>query len=668
MKKISIYMALAIMGMLASCNKPEIAPDTPAPAGIKVVLTVNDALWTGEGTKTAFTAGEGVAMSGTEHLSLFYDKNDQLNDNIEASPLAGQYAFTMPADAEGCDWYGLMPYSDAFDPASLQFDLTAVQSPGANTFDPAFDLLVAQPFTVAGDAGEKSAEINSFKRLFAPFCLSLSGLGSGEKIYNVSMQLNQAPTVENALAGTFGITMSDSYAGTQATVVDATKSNEVSAVYADGLAAVDGRWPVWFMVNPMTINANCEITVSVTTATNTYTRTVELPTAFTFKTDEVNRLKFNIKGSGYEDITNDYYAQYQAGLDISINGTVFNKAINGAARKIKLYQQANANAVIADYTTNGILFLDYDEADGQTDQLDITAGWVKPTNIVIIGRYRNHQPCLITKMQPKGSEIHLKNVELSLTVPMYTSEVISMLDFNAEDCTIVAGEGHLFYESKPEMGFRSIVINNSIIRIVNALYDVQAYNDTKKTGIPTLTVLNIEKIWLTNCIVYAATTVSYPTFALAPYSGSRWPTPSLDLNIDHCSFYNIVTGNMGIVSLKNVAKFNFNYCVGDAPITAASHSPIAAFVDSMSKLADSTIYHNYFDDSNNNASYNWMVGWSAVTNAVTANYNTFTKNASPFTSTNSSTGYFPINTTVVTGNAAGAGASYNTKYWKTWEE
>lgn len=825
MKKISLYAAVAFLGLLASCNKQlENSVSTPDNEGTKALLTVKGAEWTGDDTKTAYTPGTGVGLTGEEMLSLYYYSNERFEGNIKASPsgIPGEYSFTIPAEADGCThWYGILPYSSQINTfnsnhSAVLMRLGPVQFPEDNSFDPHCDYLVAQPFDVSGTPGAESGEILAFKRIFAPLCIAVTGLNAGDRIFTATLKLSQAPSSASALGGTFYIAMNDSYDLTHTTCAPNAASNAVSAEYAYGLEAVGENWPVWLMVNPMTIEAGGTLTLTVSTANKTYTRTVAIPSSATINPYKLNRIPFNIKGEGYavaESITqdftaqvltgnqsliasdgsslqwassisstfnsasddnsgiagalyankaftfpevtgkkiigarifthpasryggnantctltvdgtdvypfnlasfadgdglcykggvldialpdgkttlagltvtptlqqnlisaitlftaddpafaNDYFAQYEAGRDITINGTVFNKATNGDARLIKLYNQANANAVLADYTENGILFLDYDEADGATDQLDFSSYWAKPTKVVIIGRYRNHQPRLITKMQPKGPEMFLKNVELSLAGPVYTAEVVSTLDFNAEDCTIVAGNNQLFCENKTGVGFRNIVINNSIIKLVRSLYEVQG-----TTYIASGSNLLLEKLHITNSVVYAASAVNYPTVNLRPNSSTVWYTPFLDLSFRYDTFYNLANPNaLGLVALGNMTKLNIFFCVGDA--TLSRETPLVQLAATLSpQVEDSAIRRNQFNDRG--AAYNWKYYYSTVGNSgVKASAFVATQGVSPFVSADTATGYFPIDGSVVTGDVEGAGASYTNKYWKNWGE
>jgi len=837
MKKIFLYTALAVLGIFASCNPEQLElAVTPVPSERTVTLTVKDGTWTGDETKTAFTPGAGeaghVGLCGDELISLYYKTDDTHYDgNIKASPTGtpGEYSFTIPEGASGnTHWYGLMPYSSLVNgyngqKTSVLMRLGPVQFPGANTFDPHADFLVAQPFDVSGTPGSESGTIDSFKRLFAPLCLSISGLESGDKIYTATLSLSQDPAPSAALAGVFFLTMSDSYAGTFVSNNTDSSGNAVSAEYATGLAAVDGRWPVWFMVNPITIASGGSITLSVSTADKTYERTVTLGKDIEIGLDQLNLLKINIKGEGFtmaesvtQDFTeqtltgnktltasdgssiswassitrtfndngsgiagamvvngqsftfptipgkniigarifchpasryggsaatstltidgtvypfnlasygesigmcakggaldvalpsgkttlsglavtptsqsnlisaitlfteddpafeNDYYAQYEAGRDISINGTVFNKATNGAARLVKLYASGAANELVKDYTANGILFLDYDAEDNQEDVLAL--GYrLQPQNVVIIGRYRNHQPHidLATNgtfgVQSKGAEIHFKNVKLSTGNWMFVTNNLSevtTLDVNIEDCTLNSTNTYMFVENHATNRFGSIVINNSILKLTKSLYE--AKSDIVASG----STLSIEKLWVTNSVVYAESELAnpdnaIPVIAMRTSSKAVWYTPDLDLKLEYNTFYNLANNNnLGLVGLGSMSSLSIQYCVGDVTLPRSSCVVMMhASHDPAISEETGAVRNNYFNDRS--GSYGWTYFYSAGTSwGIKQGGNTFEKNVSPFSSTNTATGYFPIDTSVVTN---GAGASYDTKLWTTWE-
>lgn len=283
----------------------------------EVRLLVQDGEWSEE-TRTAYTPGAGVRLSGDEMLTLLYKTDKMYKADIKASPAAqaGVYSFSMPAAAAGAtEWYGIMPYTKNLvnlnsSGTATSIRLGPVQFPGANSFDPLCDYLAAKPFTVSGSSGNKTAEIKAFKRLFAPLCLSVNGLPEDAKIYTVTLSLSQAPTKYSSLTGLFYAQMNADYDQTGITNVDQNSmGNAVSAEYSSGLAAINGSWPVWLMVNPITIAAGGTMTVSLSTQDRTYTRTVSILNAKTLSTETINRISFNIMGAGHSSqasVTQDF--------------------------------------------------------------------------------------------------------------------------------------------------------------------------------------------------------------------------------------------------------------------------------------------------------------------------------------------------------------------------
>lgn len=329
MKTIFKFIAAFSMVMaFAACNKENNIE--PAASGRKIVLTVNDNI-----TKTDYTPGTGVKLTGTENIGLFYRFNEGEQTGrwngmattgqakpVIATPSEGQYTFTIPEGAQYTEWTGILPYSsqNTFTDNNGLFTvvrLSSVQCPGANTFDPAYDYLIAKNFEI--NEGEGTAQINQFVRLFTPLRLQIKGLAAGEKIYSVTFATNQTASVPdegdiNALVGQFIVRHSDEADKAGVISMEYEKSsgaptgnfafgNAVSAVYADGLEAIDGAWPVWFMVNPgFMFNADSKVTVTVNTADAQYVRTITIPEDTELRRNQLNNIAVNIKGSGYSKV------------------------------------------------------------------------------------------------------------------------------------------------------------------------------------------------------------------------------------------------------------------------------------------------------------------------------------------------------------------------------
>ena len=316
---------LLLQSAVWACNLT--GPAEPEhPATEEVTLLVDDGPWD-EGvveSRSAYIPGTGVRLTGNEMLTLFYKTDRLYKDDIKASPStqAGVYTFSMPAAAAGAEsWYGIMPYSKNLvnlnsQGSSVSLRLGPVQFPGQNSFDPLCDYLAAKPFIVEGESGNKTAEIRAFKRLFAPLCLSVSGLPEGSRIYTLTFSLSQAPSKYASLTGLYYAQLNPEYETTGITNVDQNSmGNAVSAEYGSGLEAIDGKWPVWLMVNPITLTAGSELTVSLSTQDRTYSRTVTLPDVKTLSTGHLNLISFNATGPGHiscASLTQDF-TQYALG-------------------------------------------------------------------------------------------------------------------------------------------------------------------------------------------------------------------------------------------------------------------------------------------------------------------------------------------------------------------
>ena len=832
MKKVLIFAGMAAIAVLGACNRENIPADETI-AGEKVILTVTDAPWTDE-TRSAYTSGTGVKLTGTEPISLYYFKDKIYNSNIKATAAsAGQYSFTMPAAAEGSTlWYGILPYSRYL--ASLNsagtmavLRLGPVQFPSADSFDPQFDWVVAKPFTVDGTSGDKSGEIVAFKRLFAPLCLTVTGLPAGSKIYTATLAFSQEPTSTQALSGLFYVKMSELYAETNIYSTEKTSmSNAISAEYGSGLEAIGSGWPVWFMVNPITIASGGTMTVTVSTGDRTYSRTVALADEKTIDCEAINRITFNVCGEGYtsrgsvtqdfanqtlggtkvltasdgssiswvttttrefrasddggsfvkggllmnntsftfptiagknivgarifahpssrsnagasviltvdgtdeyvfnlaqstlaqsvaykggyidialpsgksslagltvsasnqqhvisaitlftEDAAldpNDYYEQFLAGNDITINGTVYNNS-SYTARSVPI-----DDLTIADYIknvgTNGILFIDDSGNPGGTK--DFGSDRIRSGDIVVIGRYKNSQPGITTTtgIATCGKTV-LKNirVESNYAYGMFNSSLDADdngvthscdKEFIAEDCTLdytYSGSTNkgILRDVSTNYCYKTVVLSNSIVFTKKGLLYLA------ESGGSMASPRRQELLKIDNCVLASDTQLWQTLTNLNVAPGLT----DLDLVFTHNTVYNI--GQNCLISVYTPKSVNVSYNVyhvnynGNAGLFAVQGAE-----DGSMSASGSRCDYNYGYSSWTAAAKNVQYGYSAVGKAgigVTGNVNNksaFNSDPTPFTSVDTTTGYFPVNTTVVTN---GAGASYSTKLWKTWE-
>lgn len=304
-----ILAAFISAAILSSCEKEMLFEGCPEEEGVTVELTVTDRIVNFD-SKTSYTNGIGVDLEGTEKIALYYKPAGASKMTVTSSVLATpvgdhKYSFTVPAAAGNAKWIPIMPYSSTLvgqnsEGSSVSLRLGPVQFPKANSFDPQADILAGKPFDLDVEEGQRTAEISAFKRVFAPLRIRVKGIPTGEKIYAFSFTSDQAPTKFNSLNGLYYLIPDEDFSTTRITngLVGST-GNAMSAVYKDGLSAIDGTWPVWLVVNPATLSAGSHLTFSVSTESRTYTRTITLTAPMEFLRGELNDLGINITGAGY---------------------------------------------------------------------------------------------------------------------------------------------------------------------------------------------------------------------------------------------------------------------------------------------------------------------------------------------------------------------------------
>lgn len=300
----STVVATAIAAAaMTSCQKESVS----APVSDGELCTIHIAE---NATRSAYDpATNKITLNHEELMGLFFIEprtegtfyhGDNAN-SIKASPIepyTGQYQFTKPEGSTN-NWVGIIPYTKGLiqtngTKKAIYCRLAPNQFPAGNSFDPHCDYLVSKPFTVEGEEGT----ITKFKRLFTPFRLNITGLAADDKISVVTFKIEDTPTNKtHSLIGTFYFYAdSDNYSKFGFNSVEGdSMSNGVSAIYDTPLAKdADGKWPVWFIVNPITIPAGTGITVTVTTANKTYTRTVTTTSENIITADKMNIMDFSM--------------------------------------------------------------------------------------------------------------------------------------------------------------------------------------------------------------------------------------------------------------------------------------------------------------------------------------------------------------------------------------
>lgn len=347
-----IPFALLISASLVSCQKENINSPTEPENLIQKTITIADTPWTSDAeTRSFFEEGVGVHLNKLENMSVYYWKHidDATTAPTEQNPLytlrdkknnitgatantAGIWTFSHPV-IEGADKYNyffVIPHTSTNALNSKEtghsFRLASVQSPeilnkfngcesSPLSFDPMLDCHIGQAQYGVGIATGMS-DIH-FKRIFTPLKLTITdsqNVLEGAPVYTVTLKSNAVATQTQTLTGICYFKHSDKFEDAKLSSIDKESvGNGVSTIYQKPIAKYGDFYTTWFIVNPTKLPAG-DLTVSVTTATKTITRTVSSQ-GLEIKDGTINKLTFDISGTEYSVYSVEQSDYYNFNLD-----------------------------------------------------------------------------------------------------------------------------------------------------------------------------------------------------------------------------------------------------------------------------------------------------------------------------------------------------------------
>lgn len=338
-----IPFALLISAALVSCQKENINSPTEPEKSIQKTITIADTPWTGDAeTKSFYEEGVGVHLNKLENMTVYYWKHvanetePTANTNILYTLLdgknitgatantAGTWIFSHPV-IEGADSYNyffVIPHTSMNALNSKKtghsFRLASIQSPeilnkfngcesSPLSFDPMMDCHIGQAQYGVGIATELT-DIH-FKRIFTPLKLTITDSQNaleGSPVYTVTLKSNAVATQTQTLTGICYFKHSNIFDEAKLSSIEKTSvGNGVSTIYQTPIAKSGDSYTTWFIVNPSKLPAG-ELTVSVTTATKTITKTTS-NSELNIKDNTINYLTFDISGTEHKVEQSDYY-------------------------------------------------------------------------------------------------------------------------------------------------------------------------------------------------------------------------------------------------------------------------------------------------------------------------------------------------------------------------
>ena len=301
------------------------------------------------------------------------------------------------------------------------------------------------------------------------------------------------------------------------------------------------------------------------------------------------------------------------------------------------------------------------------------------TGKAVIGRYADHQPLFDfsanTKSITAGGNMYFKNIAFKFNTNGVTSgSFTGDSTYAFEDCTITTTTNHpIFFDDNATFDMANIYMKNCVCIMAGATNSsgVFSYQNTKKTS-ATRHAENF--VFQNNVLCYTGevgtTTAKLFNFYLKIADETDYlSVPSLKITLTNNTIYGYRTH---IIDAKNPDRLNLEYnaCEGDVTTGANALLFQCRGIGTVSS-STSTSSYNYGVNTEETGTKAWGDVSSTYTTFFTRSGNnlsnkTFSgaKHIYGDNTPDAATGYIPIDPTVVTN---GAGATYSTKLWRTWE-
>jgi hypothetical protein len=297
MKK--LFYAFAALAVVASCAKVAEVENNVEPKDEKnlVRLTIRTQA---PQTKTYIeqvgsTNKYQPSWNEGDKLALFFDSTKSAKDaeleNYGDDGDPAEFVGDVSVSTGDHTIYAFYPATTVFKKGStdqkVELQVATVQRPAANTFDPSADIAVAKAYSINVTGNSVDIADMVFARLLSTIKVTVTesngDIDPAETINAIS--ITGEANLTGALVWDF---VSE----------DATAASDNATVTAD-LAAnpIAFGTPIYLLVNPATLAAGSELTVTVSTSAHEVTKTINnLPKDFVFPLGGISELRINLDG------------------------------------------------------------------------------------------------------------------------------------------------------------------------------------------------------------------------------------------------------------------------------------------------------------------------------------------------------------------------------------
>ena len=364
-----------------------------------------------------------------------------------------------------------------------------------------------------------------------------------------------------------------------------------------------------------------------------------------------------------KDISNDFFEQYLAGDDIQIGNLVVNK------ENYPEYTRKQPSEITLDLLkAGGLIFIDDETGTGVIDLSTTNSYESCPynNNLVLIGRYKKNgaQTELKIKQWRTWYDLAMANVKLTCTysTPQLqlfakTSSDTRQTKLFLQDCNIDMTHAKYLIEdmeNAKSVPYSDIRVDNCVVKMSDSVKETSLYRYRNVTELQ-------ENISLTNNVVYTPSLKDFESHLFRIYSD--YAASGMTVTIANNTVINI-HGNTGVIR-RGGSLAGMTVC-GNLVVTDNTANEVMTTANNRNvfflKNIGTMSAGNNFLTTINYTGDDGTINKSKMQSLTKTTTDKDEQTVNPFTSMNYTTGYFPINSTVVTN---GAGASYDTKYYIT---
>ena len=363
--------------------------------------------------------------------------------------------------------------------------------------------------------------------------------------------------------------------------------------------------------------------------------------------------------------SDDNYILYKMGRDITVGDLSVNIADYPDAELVK-----PSEITLSLLQAGGLIFIDDPEGTGvvnlSTSNTFETCPKATSDGLILIGRYKTagKQTDLKFKQWRTAADVAIKNLKMTCCNATAANQLFAkssddkiQTDLRLSDCNIDITMAKYLIEdlvAATSAPYSHITVDNCVVKMSDSIKETSLYRYRNVTELQ-------ENISITNNVVYIPSLKDCESHLFRIYGD--YAASGMTVTIADNTVINI-HGNTGVIRRgSSLAGMTVS---GNLVVTDNTANEVMTTANNRNvfflKNTGTMSAGNNFLTTINYTGDDGTINKSKMQSLTKTTTDKDEQTVNPFTSMNYTTGYFPINSTVVTN---GAGASYDTKYYMT---